>query len=254
MKLTVLGSGTSVPHPRRASPAFWLDTPTGSILLDAGPDAPHRMAQEKLDWSNLDTIWLSHFHLDHFGGLAPFLFSMKWAPQTLNRTKTLKIFGPPGLTNLLNAINDANNYCLFTQRFAIEISEVGADNQFQILPGVAASTMKTPHTSESLALHLKEANGKTLVYTSDTGFCNELARFGSNVDLLLLECSFVRNKPVETHLEFAEAIWLADECNPEKLVLTHLYPECDEFDLTGEAKDLWQGDVVEATDGLMIVI
>src|SRR5215204_6004710 len=101
MKLTVLGSGTSVPHPHRSSPAFWLQTSAGNILLDIGPDAPHRMAEEQLDWPNLDTIWISHFHLDHFGGLAPFLFGIKWAPQTQSRTKPLHICGPRGLRQIV---------------------------------------------------------------------------------------------------------------------------------------------------------
>ena len=34
MQLVVLGSGTSVFHPRRASAGFWLQTTGGSILLD----------------------------------------------------------------------------------------------------------------------------------------------------------------------------------------------------------------------------
>jgi ribonuclease BN (tRNA processing enzyme) len=58
MKLTILGSGTSVPHPERASPAHWFETPNGTILLDISADAPHRMAQEALDWTQ------SRRHLD----------------------------------------------------------------------------------------------------------------------------------------------------------------------------------------------
>jgi len=30
------------------------------------------MAQERVDWPNLDVIWISHLHLDHCGGLASF--------------------------------------------------------------------------------------------------------------------------------------------------------------------------------------
>ena len=189
MKLTVLGSGTSVPHASRSAPAFWLDTLAGSLLLDIGPDTAHRMAEEKLDWPNLDAIWVSHFHLDHFGGLAPFLFSMKWAPQTQARTKTLRIAGPEGLRNLLYSINDANNYRLFSQPFNIEVFEIKPSAQFEILPGVAATTMKTPHTKESLALHLKDLDNKTFVYAGDTGYVEELAAFARNVNLLLMECS-----------------------------------------------------------------
>lgn len=74
MKLVVLGSGTSVPHAGRAAAGYWLETESGRALLDISADAPHRMAREELDWVKLDAIWLSHFHLDHIGGLAPFLF------------------------------------------------------------------------------------------------------------------------------------------------------------------------------------
>src|SRR5262245_31624730 len=108
MQLVVLGSGTSVPHPRRSSSGFWLETRAGTILLDVGPDAPHRMAQEELAWPELDAIWISHFHLDHFGGLAPFLFGARWAPQLQDRRKPLQIYGPHGLESLLRAFNDAN--------------------------------------------------------------------------------------------------------------------------------------------------
>jgi len=188
MKLTVLGSGTSVPHASRSAPAFWLDTLAGSLLLDIGPDTTHRMAEERLDWPNLDAIWVSHFHLDHFGGLAPFLSSMKWAPQTRTRTKTLRIAGPGGLRNLLDSINDANNYRLFAQPFKIEVFEIKPAAPFELLPGLAATTMKTPHTKESLALHLKDLDNKTLVYTGDTGYAEELAEFARNVNLLLMEC------------------------------------------------------------------
>jgi ribonuclease BN (tRNA processing enzyme) len=254
MKVTILGSGTSVPHAKRSSPSFWLETEAGSILLDIGPDAPHRMAEENLDWANLDVIWISHFHLDHFGGLAPLLFSLKWAPQTQSRIKTLRLVGPRGLRNLLDGINDANNYRLFGQSFEVEITEIGSSENLEILPDVIATTMKTMHTPESLALRLTEKGEKTFVYTSDTGFTHDLITFAESVDLLLLECSFFRNKPLPTHLDLDEAIRIAQSSAGKKIVLTHLYPVWDNFDVVTEAKALWQGDIVEATDGLVFRI
>ena len=254
MKLTILGSGTSVPHPDRASPAHWLQTNNGAILLDMSADAAHRMAQENLDWSNLDAIWISHFHLDHMGGLTPFLFGTKYAPQTQDRTKPLRIFGPHGLRALVEAVNDSNNYRLFEQPFEIEIIEVAPGTTFEIIPNVTATTFSTPHTPESLALRLKVEDSKLFVYTSDTGFSEDLIPFAKNIDLLLMECSFRRNKPVAKHLELADAMRLARECAPQKLVLTHLYPEWDRIDLAAEARALWPGETVEAKDGLSIEI
>ena len=254
MKLIVLGSGSSVPHARRASPAYWLQTHTGSILLDISADASHRSAQEGLDWANLDAIWVSHFHLDHMGGLATYLFGMKWAPQTQKRTRPLKVFGARGLRNIFAAIDDSNHYDLLKQPFVIEFFEVEPGAKFDILPNVVAATLATPHTKESLALRLIENGRTSLVYTSDTGFSEELIPFAKGVDLLLMECSFRRNKPLQTHLELAEAMLLAERCAPKTLVLTHLYPEWDGLDLATEARTLWAGETIEAFDGLRLDI
>ena len=254
MKLTILGSGTSVPHPQRAAPAHWLETNSGSLLLDISADASHRIAQERLDWPNLDAIWISHFHLDHMGGLAPFLFGSRWAPQIQSRTKPLRIFGPNGLRRIIDAVNDSNNYKLFQQVFPVEIVEVGPGKDFEIIPGVAASTISTPHTEESLALRLKAEDSKLFVYTSDTGFSEDLIPFAKGVDLLLMECSFRKNKPIKKHLELVEAMNIARECAPKRVVLTHLYPEWDDVDLVAEARRLWPGETIEAKDGLQFEI
>jgi ribonuclease BN (tRNA processing enzyme) len=254
MQLVVLGSGTSVPHPTRSSPGFWLETIGGTILLDAGPDVTHRMAQERLNWPNLDAIWISHFHLDHCGGLLTLLFSYRYAPQTQCRTKLLRVFGPNGLRQLINAFAQANDYKLLEQPFPIEVVEVDQVSDFEMLPGVTATVFSTPHTSESLALRLTAESGRTFVYTSDTGFSEELAKFAVNADLLLMECSFRRNKPVEIHLELAEAVRIAGASSPKRLVLTHLYPQWDGLDLAAEANAGWAGETIEAIDGLRLNI
>src|SRR5260370_30751209 len=100
MKLVVLGSGTSFPHPQRSAAGFWLETETGSLLLDCGADVAHRMAEENLDWPKLDTIWISHLHLDHCGGLPSFLFRTKHAPQTRAPPKPLPNSGCQGIREL----------------------------------------------------------------------------------------------------------------------------------------------------------
>ncbi len=253
MKLVVLGSGTSVPHPQRAAAAFWLETATDSVLLDCGAEAAQRMAQEGVDWPNLDVIWISHLHLDHCGGLASFLFGLKWAPQTEGRQKPLRIFGCQGIGNLLRAIDESNNYGLFEQRFPIELHEVSAGNaDFEMIPGLRAQTFSTPHTRESLAIRLTDKDGVSVVYTSDTGFSEELASFAHGADLLILECSFWRNKPTPKHLELEEAMRLAQLADPGTLVLTHLYPEWDGVDLESKAKEFWPGETIAAYDGLRV--
>jgi ribonuclease BN (tRNA processing enzyme) len=254
MKVIVLGSGTSVPHPRRAASAHWLETSSGSLLLDASAAANHRMAQENLDWVNLDAIWISHFHLDHVGGLAPFLFGTKHAPQTQARRKPLTIFGGNGLKKLFRAFDEANDYRLLEQPFPVEIREIAPRAEFEILPGLQACALSTPHTRESLAIHLTEESGASLVYTSDTGYTEALASFARNVELFMMECSFWRDKPLETHLELADAMRLAALAAPRRVLLTHLYPQWDGVDIAAEALKLWPGETIGAIDGLRLEV
>ena len=254
MKLTVLGSGTSVPHPRRSSSAHWLEAGGGTLLLDISGPAVHRMAQEALDWPNLDAVWVSHFHLDHVGGLAPFLFGTKYAPQTRERRKPLTVYGPRGTEKLLRRFDEAGGYKLFEQPFPLELREVSPRAEFEVFPGVRAQAFSTPHTSESLAVRLTGADGTSLVYTSDTGYAEALAAFARAADLFLMECSFFRSKPVETHLELEDAMRLARLAGPRRVVLAHLYPEWDGVDIPAEARKLWDGEVIEAQDGLRLEI
>lgn len=253
MKFIVLGSGTAVPHARRSPSAYWLETAGGTILLDCSATAAHRMAQENLDWASLDAIWISHFHLDHCAGLAPFLFGTKHAPQTQNRTKVLRIFGARGLKNLLSAFDKANDYDLLEQPFPIEIVEVEPLEQFEILPRVEAIALDTPHTKESLAVRIAEKPGKTLVYTSDTGFTKSLANLADGADLLVIECSFLKDKPVETHLDVQEAMYLIRYAKPKRAVLTHFYAEWDAINFHKEiTKFSPRCQIVQAVDGLRI--
>ena len=94
----------------------------------------------------------------------------------------------------------------------------------------------------------------SVVYTSDTGYSEDLASFAHGVDVLILECSFWRDKPTAKHLELKDAMRIAQLAEPRKLILTHLYPEWDGVDLEGEAKEMWSGTTVTAYDGLRLEI
>ena len=255
MKLTILGSGTSVPHPARSSSAYWLEAEGSTLLLDCSASAMHRMAQEGLDWAALDAIWISHFHLDHCGGLAPFLFGTQYAPQTQKREKPLTIFGPQGLCRLIEKFDAVDDYGLFEQPFPLEVREVRHLEQFEIAPGLSAAAVKTPHTDESLALHLRDAEDRTLMYSADTGMSDDLAALARHAGLMLLECSFIRDKPVKKHLELAEAVYLIRKAQPKQAVLTHLYPEWDDVDFAREIAKFSPGvPILKARDGMVIEV
>lgn len=255
MRLVILGSGTANPHPLRSSAGFFLETNAGSIILDFAASALHRLAQERLDWGSIDAIWLSHFHLDHCCGLPAYLFATRHAPETQERTKPLSVVGGPGLKQLLADFDKAGNGKLLRQRFPVELAEIEHLERFELLPGLQAIALSTPHTDESHAIRIEDNSGKVFVYTSDTGFGKELATFSKNADLLVIESSFVKDKKTDKHLELAEAMYLIGKARPKRAVLTHLYAEWDEVDFKVEvAKFDPICEVIEARDGLRLTI
>lgn len=252
MQLIVLGSGSSVPHPTRASSGYWLESEAGSVLLDCSAAVVHRMAQEGCDWLNLDAIWISHFHLDHCGGLPALLFGMKHAPETQRRTKPLRIFGPQGIRKLIETFDSAYNYRLLEQPFPLEVVETSAGEKLEIA-GLDAAFFSTPHTDDSHAIRLTAPDGRSIVYTSDTGYSTNLAVFARDADLLLIECSFVKETPVKTHLDAGQIAGMAKFANAKRIVLTHLYPEWDGRE--SEAMEVLSGLNAEiAFDGMRIEI
>jgi ribonuclease BN (tRNA processing enzyme) len=254
MNLVVLGSGTANPHPARSSAGFWLETSGGTVMLDFSASALHRLAQEKLDWSGLDAVWISHFHLDHCCGLPAYLFATRRAPETQTRTKPLTIFGSRGMTKLLEHFDTAADGKLFKQPFPIKVVEIEQLEAFEIFPDVRAIALSTPHTDDSHAIRIEDASA-TFVYTSDTGFGKEIAAFSKDADLMITEASFFKGKKVDIHLELAEAMYLIRKARPKRAMLAHFYAEWDEVDFEKEvAKFDPICEVLEARDGLRVDI
>ena len=254
MELMVLGSGTANPHQARSSAGFWLETSGGTVMLDFSASAFHRLAQERLDWANLDAVWISHFHLDHCCGLPAYLFATRRAPETQSRTKPLTIFGARGITRLLKLFDEAAGGKLFKQPFPVNVVEIEQLEAFEMLPGVRAIALSTPHTDDSHAIRIEDASA-TLVYTSDTGFGKEIAAFSKHADLMIVESSYFKDKKVDIHLELAEAMYLIRKAHPKRAMLTHFYAEWDDVDFDREvAKFDPVCEVSEAKDGLRVAV
>lgn len=133
---------------------------------------------------------------------------------------------------------------------ARKIIEVEPRQSVEMVPGCTARFFSTPHTDESTAIRLTESSGASMVFTADTGYSSNLAVFARGVDIFLSECSFVKDKPVELHLQLSDIAQMARLAKPKKIVLTHLYSDWDNE--TGV--ELEGFDVELAYDGMQIEI
>jgi ribonuclease Z len=101
MDLEVFFAGTagSVPTGRRGMPALLVRRGGERILFDCG-EGTQRQLVSSVGLADLDALFLTHFHLDHWLGLPGLLktFALR------DRDRPLTINGPPGLRNLMGML------------------------------------------------------------------------------------------------------------------------------------------------------
>src|SRR3954465_8887707 len=71
VKLTVVGCSPAWPNPGGAQSGYLVDD---RLLLDCGPGVLARLRRLHDGWPRLDAIVISHWHLDHWGDIVPWVW------------------------------------------------------------------------------------------------------------------------------------------------------------------------------------
>src|SRR5437763_5365084 len=95
LSLFFAGTAGSVPTPRRGPPAMLLLAGGDRILFDCGEGTQQQLLRS-IGLPELDAIFLTHFHLDHWLGLIGLLKTF----DLRGRERPLAVYGPPGLRTL----------------------------------------------------------------------------------------------------------------------------------------------------------
>lgn len=251
MRLTVLGSGTCVPSGKRASAGYFVETGSVKLRLDCGAGTLHAMARFGLPWEDLTHQVVSHFHVDHVGELPALLFAFRHGRRA-PRTAPLVLVGPAGLRPLVEGLEAAFGRPLLEQEFPVEIRELSPGESLSLDRGGRLAVAKTPHTAESLAIRIDDAEGKSLGYTGDTAPSPELAHFFRGVDVLVAECSFLEDRRGLPHLAADDAATLAAAAGAQRLVATHSYFDPARERLAERLARRFAGEVFVAEDGLTV--
>ena len=94
MHLQFVGCGDAFGSGGRFNTCFHLVGHGVNALIDCGASSLVAMNRLAINRNDIGTIFLSHFHADHFGGVP---FFMLEANYVLKRDRPLTIAGPPGL-------------------------------------------------------------------------------------------------------------------------------------------------------------
>src|SRR6201996_5649616 len=95
LEVSFLGTGASVPSARRSTAAVLIARGGDRLLFDCG-EGTQRQMQRALGLTQVDEIYLTHFHADHMMGLPGLLKTY----DLTDRETPLRVFGPPGLKEL----------------------------------------------------------------------------------------------------------------------------------------------------------
>jgi ribonuclease BN (tRNA processing enzyme) len=204
----------------RRQSAYLVRAPSGSVLLDCGTTTGTGLATLAVERDEIDTIILSHFHADHFGGIPLFLLG---ALHQDSRRKPLRIAGPPDVEARVRRAADALGHPL-KQRdwsFPILFQELPTGAAAETGP-VAVRTFPTRHSPESHPRGIWiQAGSRTLVYSGDTGWFDELPSRVNGSDLFICECTQVQ-RSYEFHLSLEELAERKHEFDCGRHLLTHL--------------------------------
>src|SRR5271166_2640818 len=99
LSLFFAGTGGSVPTARRGLPAVLVLRGGERLLFDCG-EGTQRQLLRSVGLLDLDAVFITHFHADHWLGLPGMLRSF----ALRDRSAPLTVYGPPGLRTMMDAM------------------------------------------------------------------------------------------------------------------------------------------------------
>jgi len=214
----------------------------GALLMDCGATTNTGLADLGVERNEVDTILVSHFHGDHFGGIPLFLLGALYEDR---RRRPLEIAGPPDIEARVRALSDSMGHGLADRdwSFPIRFREIEPGAAHAVGPAMVTS-FEVRHQLEAHPHGYRiDLGSRTIVYSGDTGWFDELPRRAAGADLFVCECTLYDTE-LDFHLNLGQLIEHRDAFDVGSLVLTHLG--------TDMAARRGQCELDTADDGLIV--
>ncbi len=276
------GTGGSMPTPRRALPAIELRRGGERILIDCG-EGTQRQLIRSIGLTELDDIFLTHLHADHWLGLPGVLKTY----DLRGRDRPLTIHGPRGLRELIDGVMrfaGRTTYELYIdelepaeilERDGYEIAAVPVQHrgtayayvfyehdrpgsfdpetakQLGVSPGPDFGRLQRGETVDGVRPDqvMGEARpGRKLVFSGDTRPCDTLRTAAHQADLLVHESTFAIEEAERAHQTghstASQAAGIARDAEVTMLALNHISIRYPVRTLREEAREIFANTVV----------
>ena len=245
MEITFLGTGVAIPQKGRVQSGVLVRLEEKPLLIDCGSGVLNRFPEADVSHTEVDTVLLSHLHLDHVADLLP-LLKANWLRGKTN----MRVYGPEGTEDWLSRVLGAYEYIL--EEVDVDVIEVlpgkdftpeGFDCEIRCTAAV--------HSVPTLAYRVTAEDGE-FVYSGDTEPSRDIMDLAAEADLLIHECSFPPGTKVTNHTTPSTLADMLEEYNKEigSICLTHFYPDMQghEKEAVYRLKGYFEGEVILAED------
>lgn len=240
-----------IPTPEHSQPAHLLLWKGNPVLVDAGDGAAEQLAKVGVSLSQIETVFISHLHFDHIGGLFA-LMGLRYQGSPAG-VKPLTIYGPPGTKQVVAGLRSAigpGSALLPVEPPEYSVVEL-TDGSTVDLGGLTVTAAENSHYQlwegeggRPVSLSYRyDLPDWSVVYTGDTGPSENVEKLAQNADMLVSEIMdadvtlkllekdrpdmplsarhFIQSHFTKQHLSPEEVGKLAARAGVGSLVLTH---------------------------------
>ncbi|MFZ1471077.1 MAG: MBL fold metallo-hydrolase [Paracoccaceae bacterium] len=221
MQLTFVGCGDAFGSGGRFNTCFHVRTSKSCFLIDCGASSMIALKSQGFDPNEIESILITHFHGDHFGGIPYFMLDAQFFSK---RQSPLTIMGPAGLEEWYARVLESTfpGSSKTTPKFDLAFQEMVPGTTTKV-GDLSITTARVRHGPPGGPFHAYRirADDKTIAYTGDTEWVDELIEIGHEADLLIAEAYFFK-KRVPLHLDLLTLESKLPDMAPKRLILTHM--------------------------------
>lgn len=232
-KLTILGSGTCLssyfkPLDYRHPAGHLLQYEGMNILLDCSEGMRGRLAQIKFDYFDLDAIFITHLHPDHYA-IEPLMQALGIRALYEKTKKTLGVYGPKDIEKIFirewNEKHGAGDFeNRFSKNFLLVFHEYKNENKIILAKNSACIPYQVIHGVMDAYTLRFELGNKVITYSGDSGLCQNLQKAAEAADVFLCESSWpidLKDYSLKEHINPPLAGEISEKSHVKKLILTH---------------------------------